>query len=419
MDGRHGDGARARREHRGARPDRPRRRRPPLRGLGGSGPKDIGTITRTALQDVTSADDARRNATGAPRPHRHDRRERHGDACHSDRVRRRSLAEADAAARRDAALTHFDPAAGDASAALCAALRATAVDRDPLEAARAATQDARVRAALGDVGDEAAIRSPRGRTRMGRCAGRRSRSRCTRVAAARRLLPARSRFAISLGRDTDTNGAVTGALAGARGGAGSIPSRWLEALRERDRTRTGGEGGRRPRRHRPMSFSAALYGADHEELGQTAVESGVADHGDRDQPRPPREELPTHRSQRGRRRLSQRRRSDRPRRRRRPQRPRVERRGGRRRRTRHQRAAVPAVPRRVRRPLLGCARSGTGRDTATRRPKPRQPHSARRRRGRQRRARSGPRWATATSSSATGRSSRSAHAARTSSAGSR
>jgi ADP-ribosyl-[dinitrogen reductase] hydrolase len=40
-------------------------------------------------------------------------------------------------------------------------------------------------------------------------------------------------WAVNLGGDTDTNGAVTGALLGARLGAGAIPPRWLEVLERR------------------------------------------------------------------------------------------------------------------------------------------------------------------------------------------
>lgn len=49
-------------------------------------------------------------------------------------------------------------------------------------------------------------------------------------------------FAITLGRDTDTNGAVTGALVGARGGVDCIPERWLNGLRERDRLERAARG---------------------------------------------------------------------------------------------------------------------------------------------------------------------------------
>jgi ADP-ribosylglycohydrolase len=37
-------------------------------------------------------------------------------------------------------------------------------------------------------------------------------------------------FAVKLGGDADTNGAVAGALAGARHGAAAIPARWIEPL---------------------------------------------------------------------------------------------------------------------------------------------------------------------------------------------
>jgi ADP-ribosylglycohydrolase len=38
---------------------------------------------------------------------------------------------------------------------------------------------------------------------------------------------------VSLGGDTDTNAAVTGALLGALHGRGSLPARWLDVLVER------------------------------------------------------------------------------------------------------------------------------------------------------------------------------------------
>jgi ADP-ribosyl-[dinitrogen reductase] hydrolase len=41
-------------------------------------------------------------------------------------------------------------------------------------------------------------------------------------------------WAVNLGGDADTNGAVTGALLGARFGVSAIPPRWLEALERRD-----------------------------------------------------------------------------------------------------------------------------------------------------------------------------------------
>ena len=41
-----------------------------------------------------------------------------------------------------------------------------------------------------------------------------------------------------LGGDTDTVAAMTGAIAGARHGASSIPGSWLEALEEGERGRS-------------------------------------------------------------------------------------------------------------------------------------------------------------------------------------
>ncbi|HRA46438.1 MAG TPA: ADP-ribosylglycohydrolase family protein [Thermomicrobiales bacterium] len=41
--------------------------------------------------------------------------------------------------------------------------------------------------------------------------------------------------AVMVGDDTDTNAAVTGALAGARWGAAAIPGRWLDLLQQRER----------------------------------------------------------------------------------------------------------------------------------------------------------------------------------------
>jgi ADP-ribosyl-[dinitrogen reductase] hydrolase len=40
--------------------------------------------------------------------------------------------------------------------------------------------------------------------------------------------------AVNLGGDADTQGAVTGALAGARWGYDAIPQHWLQPLKERD-----------------------------------------------------------------------------------------------------------------------------------------------------------------------------------------
>jgi ADP-ribosyl-[dinitrogen reductase] hydrolase len=40
--------------------------------------------------------------------------------------------------------------------------------------------------------------------------------------------------AVNRGGDTDTVGAVTGAIAGARSGASELPDRWVEQLQSRE-----------------------------------------------------------------------------------------------------------------------------------------------------------------------------------------
>jgi ADP-ribosylglycohydrolase len=49
-------------------------------------------------------------------------------------------------------------------------------------------------------------------------------------------------WAISLGGDTDTNGAVAGALLGCRQGVDAIPERWVSVLRERERIERAAAG---------------------------------------------------------------------------------------------------------------------------------------------------------------------------------
>lgn len=198
-----------------------------------SGPKDIGLTTRAALTRVTCASDAREHARVL---HEHT-----GRTAGNGTVMRAapiafaasSLDDACAAARADAELTHFDPAAGDASASLCAALLALAQDADPVAAAARVASDARTHAALADVGDEDAIRE--------RAAGPEFGVAWTALAVGLHALSefrdfgAGVSFAISLRRDTDTNAAVAGALLGAQVGPTGLPERWAAWLPDRAR----------------------------------------------------------------------------------------------------------------------------------------------------------------------------------------
>jgi ADP-ribosylglycohydrolase len=198
-----------------------------------SGPKDVGLTTRAALTRVTCASDAREQARVL---HEHT-----GRTAGNGTVMRAapiafaasSLENACAAARADAELTHFDPAAGDASASLCAALVAVVEGGDPLAAARAAATDSRTHAALADVGDAEAIRERAGGPEFGVA--------WTALAAGLHAVTEFDGFAdgiaftISLGRDTDTNAAVAGALLGAQHGSAGLPEPWVARLKDRDR----------------------------------------------------------------------------------------------------------------------------------------------------------------------------------------
>jgi GTP pyrophosphokinase len=147
-----------------------------------------------------------------------------------------TVAQAAAAALKDARLTHFDPAAGRASAALCAALMAVAAGTSPLAAAAAQVGNHRQ---LGEAilaveaGDEAAIAELAGGDQRGVC--------WTALAVGLHALVNVDDYergvawAISLGGDTDTNAAVAGALLGCRHGVEAIPTRWLGRLRDRGR----------------------------------------------------------------------------------------------------------------------------------------------------------------------------------------
>lgn len=160
--------------------------------------------------------------------------------------------EAARAARLDAALTHGDPRAHEASAALCAALVAVAEGGDPLAAAKAESDPS------GPVARALRLGAEDARADLARLAAGPEAGACwtTLGIAFRALLHGQSfeegvSFAISLGGDTDTNAAVTGCLLGAREGARAIPDRWLERLRERPRIEQAAAGLARLRRPGP------------------------------------------------------------------------------------------------------------------------------------------------------------------------
>jgi len=200
------------------------------------GGKGIGRTTRSALVGARDAEDARARACAHYATTRL--------AAGNGTVMRatpiglaaRDLDEAVDAARRDAQLTHADPAAGAASAAVCAALLAMRESGDPLAAARAQTGDhPSLVGALDAVAraDESAL------ARL--AAGREAGACWTTLAIALHALLAIDDYergvgwAIAQGGDADTNAAVAGALLGYRHGATKIPDRWLSSLHERER----------------------------------------------------------------------------------------------------------------------------------------------------------------------------------------
>jgi len=205
--------------------------------------KGIGNATSRALIGARDAHDARDRA----RAHH----EAGGLAAGNGTVMRatpialvaRELEEAVDAAVTDAMLTHGDPVAGVASAALCAALIALREDKDPLVAAKAQAQgDPRLTAALGAV-------NGRDYATLGQlCAGRQSGACWTTLGVGLHALTTFENYedgvgwAISQGGDVDTNAAVAGALLGYRDGVGAIPACWLDALLGRERIARAADG---------------------------------------------------------------------------------------------------------------------------------------------------------------------------------
>jgi ADP-ribosyl-[dinitrogen reductase] hydrolase len=191
-----------------------------------SGPPDVGSTTRAALAAADageSIDDATlelHRRTGktagngslmriAPIALRHLQSERRAIAAHAD-----------------SKLTHYDDHAADACAWLCEAIAALIAGVELSELAPPSTLEhewsispeeaavAAVSAASGYVGTALGVAS----------------------AALRRADSFEDGLVwpVNLGGDADTNGAVAGALLGARFGASAIPPRWLEQLAVRD-----------------------------------------------------------------------------------------------------------------------------------------------------------------------------------------
>jgi len=151
-----------------------------------------------------------------------------------------SPGELRAQAERSARLTHAHPVAVDAAIVQAAAIAAALRGEDILAAARATAGSLEMRrqldraaALLGaDIGPAEA-----GDVLGNSALGHESVPTAIFAAASYAGFEEAVSFAVRCGGDTDTLGAMAGALAGAAHGATSIPARWLDALE-------GGERGR-------------------------------------------------------------------------------------------------------------------------------------------------------------------------------
>jgi ADP-ribosyl-[dinitrogen reductase] hydrolase len=204
--------------------------------------KGIGNTTAAALRGATDDADARRRAEAFHEATR--RSAGNGTVMRATPIglAAPTVTAAADAAREDARLTHFDPQAGAASAALCAALVAI---RDEGNAFAAAT----VQACEHDrVHDAIAAARKKPETLADLAAGEEMGACWTTLGVALHALEAIDDYeqgvlwAISLGGDTDTNAAVAGALLGCRHGPDAIPERWLEPLHERERIERAAAG---------------------------------------------------------------------------------------------------------------------------------------------------------------------------------
>lgn len=190
-------------------------------------PVDVGVTIRAALAGV----EAGMSAEAATEAFHHEtgRSAGNGSLMRVAPIALRHLREPERrpwAARADSKLTHFDDHAADACAWLCDAIAALVDGVDVGELAPPADLEpewaispehaplAASGSAAGYVGTALGVGSAAVRTARSFEEG---------------LI-----WVVNLGGDADTNGAVAGALLGARFGARAIPSRWLEGLAARD-----------------------------------------------------------------------------------------------------------------------------------------------------------------------------------------
>lgn len=195
-----------------------------------SGPKDIGSTVAAALMRARTPAEARaaaathHEATGG-------KSAGNGSLMRTAPIGIRFRADAGALeriSREDSSLTHHDPLAGDACAWLNLTLAALLRGRRP-----PTSTSPTARAAEEAISAPPEVLTAEAQEQIGYVLT------ALRVGFAAAFgqpdLESAIVFAVNLGGDADTNGAVAGALAGARFGASAIPARWLEPLRQHER----------------------------------------------------------------------------------------------------------------------------------------------------------------------------------------
>lgn len=217
-----------------------------------SRPFDIGGTTRQALSAAAAA---AQDKAGSARKAANRESQANGALMRSAPIGiwARDAAEAAAAARHDAALTHPHPVCQAASAAFVAAI-ATGIGGGDREAMLAAAE-----AAMPEP-DAAPLRAALARARAGEGPGDFMRQQGWVLIAfqnAFRHLADRTSIedalieTVGAGGDTDTNGAICGALLGAAQGRAAIPARWGMAVLACRPLMETGAGQPRPQRYWP------------------------------------------------------------------------------------------------------------------------------------------------------------------------
>jgi poly(ADP-ribose) glycohydrolase ARH3 len=139
------------------------------------------------------------------------------------------------AARQSARVTHAHPLAVDAAVVQAAAIAAALRGEAPLDAALAAATTAELKGRLTKAARllDSGLQPPDLAYALGtRPTGHQSVPAAIYSAAAHESVEVAITFAVRCGGDTDTLGAMSGAVAAARTGASAIPSHWLDALEE-------------------------------------------------------------------------------------------------------------------------------------------------------------------------------------------